>query len=260
MIYYKTKNEIELIRQSCQLASKALAVAAKLVKPGISTLELDKAAEKFVIDNGGVPAFKGYKGFPNSACISVNEEVVHGIPSAKKILKEGDIISFDFGVVMNGYYGDTAYTFAVGKIKPEVQKLLTVTKEALYKGIEQAVAGKRLGDISYAVQEQTEILHGYGVVRDLVGHGLGKSLHEDPEVPNYGKRGAGIKLQEGLVIAIEPMINLGKRNVVQLNDGWTVATQDKLPSAHFEHTVAVGSNKADILTSFKFVEEALANG
>ncbi len=257
MIYYKTKDEIELIRQSCQLASKALAIAAQHIKPGVSTLELDKAAEDFVLSNGGVPAFKGYKGFPNSACTSVNEEVVHGIPSAKRILKEGDIISFDFGVLMNGYYGDTAYTFTVGEIKPEIQKLITVTKEALYKGVEQAVAGKRLGDISYAIQEHTEIKNGYGVVHDLVGHGLGKKLHEDPEVPNYGRRGSGIKLQEGLVIAIEPMINLGKRQVVQLSDGWTVATQDKLPSAHFEHTIAVGKDKADMLTTFKYVEEVL---
>jgi methionyl aminopeptidase len=258
MIYYKTRDEIELIRQSCQLASKALAIAAQLIKPGVSTLELDKAAEDFVLSNGGTPAFKGYRGFPYSACVSINEEVVHGIPSASRILKEGDIVSFDFGVLMNGYYGDTAYTFAVGEIKPEVKKLMTITKEALYKGIEQAVVGRRLGDISYAIQELTEIKQGYGVVRDLVGHGVGKKLHEDPEVPNYGRRGAGIKLQEGLIIAIEPMINLGKRNVVQLSDGWTVATQDKLPSAHFEHTIAVGKDKADLLTTFKFVEEALA--
>ncbi len=254
-LYYKTKEEIELIRESSLLVGKALAEVAKVIKPGVSTLFLDKVAYEFINDNNAVPAFLNYNGFPNSLCISVNEAVVHGIPG-KYELKDGDIVSVDCGVVKNGFFGDSAYTFAIGEVKAEVLKLLAITKESLYKAIDTAVVGKRLGDIGDAVQSIAEA-NGYGVVRELVGHGIGRDLHESPEVPNYGKRGSGMKLQEGLVIAIEPMINLGKRGVKQENDGWTIITSDRLPSAHFEHTVAVGKEKADILSSFVYIEEAL---
>lgn len=254
-LYYKTKEEIELIRESSLLVGKALAEVAKVIKPGVSTLFLDKVAYEFINDNNAVPAFLNYNGFPNSLCISVNEAVVHGIPG-KYELRDGDIVSVDCGVVKNGFFGDSAYTFAIGEVKAEVLKLLAITKESLYKAIDTAVVGKRLGDIGDAVQSLAEA-NGYGVVRELVGHGIGRDLHESPEVPNYGKRGSGMKLQEGLVIAIEPMINLGKRGVKQENDGWTIITSDRLPSAHFEHTVAVGKEKADILSSFVYIEEAL---
>lgn len=254
-MYYKTKEEIELIRESSLLVGKTLAEVAKVIKPGVTTLSLDKIAYEFINDNKAVPAFLNYNGFPNSLCISVNSHVVHGIPN-KKELKDGDIVSVDCGVVKNKFFGDSAYTFAVGDVKEEVLNLLAVTKESLYKGIEMAVAGKRVGDVSEAVQAYAE-KHGYSVVRELVGHGIGQNLHESPEVPNYGKKGTGLKLQEGLVIAIEPMINFGKRNIVQENDGWTIRTADNMPSAHFEHTVAIGKNKADILSSFAFVEEVL---
>lgn len=254
-LYYKTKEEIELIRESSLLVGKTLAEVAKVIKPGVTTLSLDKIAYEFINDNKAVPAFLNYNGFPNSLCISVNSHVVHGIPN-KKELKDGDIVSVDCGVVKNKFFGDSAYTFAVGDVKEEVLNLLAVTKESLYKGIEMAVAGKRVGDVSEAVQAYAE-KHGYSVVRELVGHGIGQNLHESPEVPNYGKKGTGLKLQEGLVIAIEPMINFGKRNIVQENDGWTIRTADNMPSAHFEHTVAIGKNKADILSSFAFVEEVL---
>jgi methionyl aminopeptidase len=256
-LYYKTKEEIELIRESSLLVGKTLAEVAKVIKPGITTLTLDKVAFEFINDNKAVPAFLNYSGFPNSLCISVNAHVVHGIPG-KYELKDGDIVSVDCGVVKNKFFGDSAYTFAIGEVKPEVLDLLKVTKESLYKAIEMTVAGKRIGDISDAVQHHAES-HGYSVVRELVGHGVGKSLHESPEVPNYGKKGTGLKLQEGLVIAIEPMINLGKKTIIQENDGWTIRTADNLPSAHFEHTVAVGKEKADILSSFEFVEEVLKN-
>jgi methionyl aminopeptidase len=255
MLYYKTSEEIELIRESSLLVSRTHAEVAKVIRPGITTLELDKLAEEFIRDNGGVPAFKGYNGFPFSLCISPNEQVVHGFPG-KYELKDGDILSVDCGVVKNGWYGDSAYTFAIGEVKPQVLQLLKVTKESLFKGIEMAVAGKRLGDVSEAIQTHAE-KHGYSVVRELVGHGIGKNLHEAPEVPNYGKRGAGIKLQEGLVIAIEPMINLGKKGIRQENDGWTISTADRMPSAHFEHTVAVKNGKADVLSNFGFIEEVL---
>ncbi len=254
-LYYKTKEEIELIRESSLLVGKTLAEVAKVIKPGVTTLFLDKIAFEFINDNKAIPAFLNYNGFPNSLCISVNEAVVHGIPG-KYVLKDGDIVSVDCGVVKNEFYGDSAYTFAIGEVKPEVLKLMEVTKESLYKAIEVAVVGMRLGDIGNAVQLFSEA-HGYGVVRELVGHGIGRNLHEAPEVPNYGKRGTGMKLQEGLVIAIEPMINLGKRNVKQENDGWTIRTADKLPSAHFEHTIAIGKDKADILSSFKEIEKVL---
>lgn len=256
MIYIKTREEIELMRESALIVSRALGIVAKEVKPGVEPVYLDKLAEEFIRDSGGVPAFKGYRGFPATLCISINEAVVHGIPT-KKPLNSGDIISVDCGVKKNGFYGDHAYSFGVGEIKPELEKLLQITKESLYKGIEQAVAGNRIGDISYAIQSHAE-KHGYGVVRELVGHGLGKNLHEDPEVPNYGRRGDGAKLKDGMVIAIEPMINLGKKNVKQLNDGWTIVTSDGLPSAHFEHDVAIINGKPEILSSFAFIEEALA--
>ncbi len=257
MIYYKTAEEIELLRLSNMLVAKTHGEIAKIIRPGIKTIELDKRAEEFIRDSGGVPGFLGYGGFPNTLCISVNETVVHGIPSNYE-LREGDIVSVDCGVVMNGYYGDSAYTFAIGEISEEKKKLLQVTKEALYLGIEKAVSGNRLGDISFAVQYHAQS-HGFSVVREMVGHGVGKNLHEKPEVPNYGKRGRGIQLKEGLVIAIEPMINLGKKEIYQENDGWTIKTKDGEPSAHFEHTIAVKNGKADILSSFKFVEEVLNN-
>ncbi|MCW3103948.1 MAG: methionine aminopeptidase type [Bacteroidetes bacterium] len=256
-LYYKTKDEIELIRESSLLVGKTLAEVAKVIKPGVTTLSLDKVAYEFINDNKAVPAFLNYNGFPNSLCISVNAHVVHGLPG-KYTLKDGDIVSVDCGVVKNGFFGDSAYTFAIGEVKPEVLNLLKVTKESLYKAIEFCMAGKRIGDISEAVQSHAE-KNGYSVVRELVGHGIGKSLHESPEVPNYGKKGNGLVLQEGLVIAIEPMINMGKKAIIQENDGWTIRTADNLPSAHFEHTVAIGKNKADILSSFEFVEEVLKN-
>lgn len=254
-LYYKTKEEIELIRESSLLVAKTLAEVAKVIKPGVTTLSLDKVAYEFINDNKAIPAFLNYSGFPNSLCISVNSHVVHGIPNNYE-LKDGDIVSVDCGVVKNKFFGDSAYTFAIGEVKPEVLNLLKVTKESLYKGIEMAVAGKRLGDIGEAVQTYAET-NGYSVVRELVGHGIGLNLHEAPEVPNYGKKGAGLKLEEGLVIAIEPMINLGKKAIIQENDGWTIRTADNLPSAHFEHTITIGKNKADILSSFEYIEEAL---
>ncbi len=255
MIYLKTDEEIELLRASNMLVAKTLGEIAKAVKPGVTTLELDKIAEEFIRDNGGIPGFLGYQGFPNTLCTSVNEQVVHGIPNNDP-LKEGDVVSVDCGVLLNEFYGDSAYTFAVGEVSKEVADLLKSTKESLYKGIENAVAGKRIGDIGYAIQKYNED-NGYTVVREMVGHGVGRGLHESPEVPNYGRRGSGTLLKPGMVIAIEPMINLGKRNIVQENDGWTIRTIDKKVSAHFEHTIAVQKNEADILSSFKFVEEVL---
>ena len=257
MIYYKTADEIELLRKSNMLVARTHGEMAKLIKPGVSTLKLDKVAEEFIRDNDGVPGFLGYQGYPNTLCISINDTVVHGIPSNYE-LKDGDIVSVDCGVLMNKYYGDSAYTYTVGEVKSEIIKLLEITKESLYKGIEKAVVGSRLGDIGYAVQEHCES-NGYSVVREMVGHGVGKKLHEKPEVPNYGRRGSGIKLKKGLVLAIEPMINLGKKDIYQLEDGWTIKTRDGMPSAHFEHTVAIDQGKADILSSFEFVEEVLRN-
>lgn len=228
---------------------------AKHIKPGVTTISLDKIAEEFIRDNGGVPGFLNYGGFPNTLCISVNEAVVHGIPS-KRELVDGDIISVDCGVYMNGFHGDSAYTFTVGEVEKKVVDLLRVTKESLYLGIEKAVAGNRIGDISFAVQNHVESF-GYSVVREMVGHGVGRDLHEKPEVPNYGKRGRGMLMREGLVIAIEPMINLGVKEIVQEKDGWTIRTADNMPSAHFEHTIAVRKGKAEILSSFEFVEQEL---
>lgn len=255
MIRYKTKEEIELIRISSLLVGKTLAVVASEIKPGVSTASIDKIAETFILDNGAKPAFKNYRGFPGTLCVSPNAQVVHGMPG-KYILQDGDIISVDCGVLMNGFYGDSAYTFPVGNVKPEILKLLRVTKESLYKGLEKAIVGGRIGDISEAVQFHAES-NGFSIVRELVGHGVGKNLHEDPEVANYGRKGTGPKLAEGLVIAIEPMVNFGKRTIRQEKDGWTITTADGLPSAHFEHTIAVGMNKPDILSSFDEIEKVL---
>jgi methionyl aminopeptidase len=252
----KTEDEIALIRQSSLLVGKTLAELAPRIKPGASTLELDRIADQFIRDHQAYPGFLGYNGFPNSICASVNSAVVHGVPTSVP-LKDGDIVSIDIGVVKDGFWGDSAYTFAVGEVQPQVQKLLDVTRECLRLAIEQAVAGKRMGDIGYAVQQHAES-NGYGVVRELVGHGLGRNLHEAPEVPNYGRRGSGLVLQEGWVIAIEPMINLGSRQIREMEDGWTIRTSDQKPSAHFEHTLVVRKEHAEVLSSFKWIEEALA--
>lgn len=255
MIYYKTKEEIELIRESSLLVGKTIAEVAKSIKPGVTTLQLDSIAEQFIKDHNAMPSFLGYSGFPNSLCISVNDVVVHGIPS-KYVIKEGDIISVDCGVFKNGFHGDSAYSFAVGEIGEDKRKLLAITLESLLKGIEKVKVGNRIGDVSFAIQQHAEI-NGYGVVRELVGHGLGKDLHEKPEVPNFGKQGRGQKILEGLVIAIEPMINMGTKNVVHENDGWTIRTQDRKVSAHFEHTVAVTSSGVDVLSSFEEIEKVI---
>jgi methionyl aminopeptidase len=255
MINYKTEEEIELVRKSSLLVARTHAEIAGLIKPGITTLALDKIAEEFIRDNGGVPAFKGYGGFPNTLCMSPNDQVVHGIPN-DRVLEDSEILSVDCGVVMNGYYGDSAFTYEVGEVDAETKQLLKVTKESLYKGIEQAVPGNRIGDISYAIQQHAESF-GYGVVRELVGHGVGENLHESPEVPNYGRRGRGVMLKEGLVIAIEPMINMGTRRILQHNDGWTITTVDNKPSAHFEHTIVVRKGKAEILSSFEEIEKKI---
>ncbi|MDD3876303.1 MAG: type I methionyl aminopeptidase [Bacteroidales bacterium] len=255
MVFYKSQEEIEKIRNSSLIVAKALAEVAKVIKIGVSTKYLDKIAEEFILDNGAVPAFKGYRGFPATLCVSINEEVVHGIPG-NRVIENGDIVSVDCGVLKEGYYGDSAYTFSLGNVNPEVQKLLEITKESLYKAIDVAVHGKRLGDIGFEVQTHVE-KHGFSVVRDLVGHGIGKNLHEKPNVLNYGQRGNGMLLKEGLVIAIEPMINLGTYKIVEQRDKWTIKTMDNKPSAHFEHTIAVGRNNADILSSFKFIEDVL---
>jgi len=256
MIFVKTAEEIELLRESNRLVGKTLGEMARHIRPGISTLELDRIAEEFIRDHGAEPGFKGYDGFPGALCISVNDVVVHGIPSADCVLKEGDIVSIDCGTLKNGFYGDSAYTFEVGEVAEDIRKLLQVTKESLYKGIEKAVVGMRIGDIGHAVQSWCEA-GGYSVVRELVGHGVGHDLHENPQVPNYGRQGQGVKLKEGMVIAIEPMINLGERYIYQEEDGWTIRTRDKKPAAHFEHTVAVGKKGADILSTFEYVEKEL---
>lgn len=258
MIYLKTDEEIELMREANQLVGKTLAEVGKHVAPGVSTLQLDKIAEEFIRDHGAVPAFLGYGGFPNSICASVNEQVVHGIPSSSKILNEGDIISVDCGTILNGYVGDSAYTFCVGEVDPKVKDLLRTTKESLYLGIQAAVEGKRIGDISNAVQTYCES-HNYSVVRELVGHGIGKRMHEEPEVPNYGRRGCGPLLKSGMCICIEPMINMGSKNVVFECDGWTVRTKDRKCSAHFEHCIAIRPDGPQILSSFDFIEEVLGS-
>jgi methionyl aminopeptidase len=253
----KSEEEIELIRISSLLVGKTLAEVARHVAPGVTTLHLDSIAETFIRDHGAVPGFKGYHGYPATLCTSVNDQVVHGIPNDNP-LKDGDIVSIDCGVKLNGYYGDSAFTFTIGQVKPEVLMLLQRTKESLYKGIEVAIAGNRVGDIGYSIQTYCES-YGYGVVRDLTGHGLGTQLHEKPEVPNFGRRGNGKELIAGMVIAIEPMINLGSRKVFQLRDGWTIKTYDGLPSAHFEHDVVVREGKAEILSTFEYIEEVLNN-
>lgn len=258
MIYLKTDEEIELMREANQLVGKTLAEVGRHVEPGVSTLQLDKIAEEFIRDHGAVPAFLGYGGFPNSICASVNEQVVHGIPSSSKILNEGDIISVDCGTILNGYVGDSAYTFCVGEVDPKVKDLLQTTKESLYLGIQAAVEGKRIGDISNAVQTYCES-HNYSVVRELVGHGIGKRMHEEPEVPNYGRRGCGPLLKSGMCICIEPMINMGSKNVVFERDGWTVRTKDRKCSAHFEHCIAIRPDGPQILSSFDFIEEVLGS-
>lgn len=255
MIYYKTDEEIELVRKSCLLVCKTLTHIASRIQPGITGAILDKEAEELIRDHGAVPGFKGYRDFPATLCISRNEVVVHGIPS-KHEFQDGEIVSIDCGVYWNGFYGDAAYTFPLGNVKESVMELCRVTKTSLYRAIEMAVAGKRIGDIGFAVQNYVERENGYGVVRDLVGHGVGKELHEEPEVPNHGKRGKGIKLKEGLVIAIEPMVNLGKKEVKAHSDGWTIYAKDKKPSAHYEHTIAVRKNEADILSNHTMIEEA----
>jgi len=257
MIYYKSDEEVEIQRNSSLLVGKTLAEVAKAIKPGIKTIELDAIAEEFIRDHGAVPGFKGYGGFPATLCISVNEAVVHGIPDERELI-DGDLLSVDCGTLMNGFYGDSAYTFAVGNVKEEHLLLMQRTKESLYLAIDQAVSGRRIGDIGYAIQSYVEGF-GYSVVRDLVGHGVGRNLHEKPEVPNYGRRGSGMKLKSGLVLAIEPMINLGVKEVVQDNDGWTIRTADSKPSAHYEHNIVVRNGKADILSTFDYIEEVLNN-
>ena len=254
MIYLKSDEEIELLRISNQIVAKTLAEIAKIIAPGVSTAQLDKVAEEFIRDNGAVPGFLGYGGFPGSICTSVNDQVVHGIPSDKVILEDGDIISVDCGAYINGFHGDSAYTFCVGDVKPEIRELLRTTKESLYKGIEQAQEGRRLGDLGYAIQNYCES-KGYSVVREMIGHGVGRNLHESPEVPNYGRKGNGPMLKSGMTIAIEPMINLGSRHLVFEEDGWTTRTLDRKPSAHFEHSVAIRKGKADILSSFEYIEQ-----
>lgn len=258
MIFLKSDEEIELLRISNQIVAKTLAELAKTIAPGVSTMQLDKIADEFIRDHGAVPNFLNYGGYPNSICASVNEQVVHGIPSDKVFLEDGDIISVDCGALINGFHGDSAYTFCVGDVKQEVKDLLRTTKESLYKGIEQAEEGRRLGDIGNAIQRHCED-RGYSVVREMIGHGVGRKLHEAPEVPNYGRKGNGIMLKSGMTIAIEPMINLGSRHLVFEKDGWTTRTLDRKPSAHFEHSVAIRRGKADILSSFEYIEQVLGN-
>jgi methionyl aminopeptidase len=255
MIIVKTREEIEIMRESALVVSRTLGMLASEVKPGVTTLYLDKLAEDFIRAEGAIPGFLGLYDFPNTLCMSPNEQVVHGIPN-KTPLKEGDIISIDCGALKNGFYGDHAYTFAVGEIADEVKKLLAVTKQSLYEGIRNFKVGNRVGDVGYAIQKYTED-HGYGVVRELVGHGLGRTMHEDPEMPNYGKRGRGKKFMEGMVVAIEPMTNLGTHKIRQHSDGWTITTLDNKPSAHFEHDVAIVNGKPELLSTFKYVNEAL---
>ncbi len=254
MLYFKTKDEIELIRESSLLVSKTLAEIAKAVKPGITTLSLDKLAEEFIRDHGAVPSFKGYRNFPSSLCISINEQVVHGLPS-NRMVEEEDMVSVDCGVFLNGFHGDSAYTFYMGDDAAKL-KLIYITKECLDLGVEKAISGMRTGDIGDAIQTYA-IKNGYGVVRELIGHGVGRDLHEKPDVPNYGRKGSGMQLKEGMTIAIEPMINIGTKEVFTESDGWTISTKDGMPSAHFEHTVAIGRNQADVLTTFEYIEEVL---
>ena len=251
----KTTEEVERLRENAIIVSKTLAEVAKHIKPGVKTITLDQIAEEYIRDEGAVPGFKGYRGFPGTLCISVNEEVVHGIPG-ERVLKNGDVVSIDCGCIKHGFYGDSAYSFPVGEVKSEVMDLLRRTKESLFRALDVALTGKRVGDISSTVQDYVESF-GYSVVRELVGHGLGRELHEKPDIPNYGRKGSGAKLQDGLVICIEPMINLGTKNVVQAPDGWTIRTFDRKPSAHYELTVVVRKEKADVLSTFSYIEEVL---
>ncbi|HRK52478.1 MAG TPA: type I methionyl aminopeptidase [Cyclobacteriaceae bacterium] len=253
MIHYKTAEDIQVIKEGAQILGQAHGEVARLVKPGVKTKDLDKIAEEYIKDHGGSPSFKGYNGFPAALCISVNETVVHGFPSQYE-LKETDVISVDCGVYYKDFHSDSAYTYPLEGVSQEVLDLLDRTYDSLYLGIEQAKVGNRIGEISFAIQSYVEQF-GYGVVRELVGHGVGKDLHEDPEVPNYGKRGRGAKIKAGMVFAIEPMINLGTKSVVQEDDGWTIRTADRKPSAHFEHTVAVLEDKTEVLTTHKYIEE-----
>jgi methionyl aminopeptidase len=255
MIHYKTSEEVEKIKQSADILGRAHGEIAKHVKKGVKTSFLDKVAEEFIRDHGAVPSFKGYNGFPSSLCISVNEVVVHGFPSEYE-LKDGDIISVDCGVFHQGFHSDSAYTYPIGEVPPSVLALLRATRDSLYLGIDQATFGNRVGDIGHAIQKFVEA-KGYTVVRELVGHGLGRKLHEAPEVPNYGKRGSGPLLKQGMVIAIEPMINLGTRNIVQEKDGWTIRTADRKPSAHYEHTIAIFEDRTEVLTTHKYIEEII---
>lgn len=255
MIHYKTAEEIEIMRHSCLMVGKTHAELAKVLKPGMTSKQVNDLAETFIRDNGGVPSFLNYGGYPFATCISINDAVVHGFPSDYE-LKDGDIVSLDIGVYKNGFHGDSAYTYAIGEVTEEARRLLKVTKESLYKGIEKARQGNRVGDIAFAIQEHTEKKNGYGVVRDLVGHGLGRSMHEEPQVPNYGKRGSGAKLKAGMVLAIEPMINMGVKEVFQEDDGWTIRTNDGKLSAHFEHDVCITKGDPDILSSFAEIEVA----
>lgn len=255
MIKVKTREEIELMRESALIVSKTLGEVAKAITPGVTTLQLDKIAEECIRDHGAVPGFLGLYDFPNTLCMSPNEQIVHGIPNSEPLV-EGDIISIDCGALKNGFYGDHAYTFPVGEIAPEVEKLLKITKESLYVGIREFKLNNRVGDVGYAIQQYCEA-HGYGVVRELVGHGLGKNMHEDPEMPNYGRRGRGKKFVEGMVVAIEPMINMGTKRIKQHRDGWTITTLDNLPSAHFEHDVALVNGKPELLSTFAYIYEAL---
>ncbi|CAN5133035.1 type I methionyl aminopeptidase [soil metagenome] len=253
MIIFKSDEEVEIIRKNCLLVNETIAEIAKQLKPGVTTQYLNDLADDYIRDHGAIPSFKNYHGFPYASCMSVNDAVVHGFPTSEE-LNDGDIVSIDIGVYRHQFHGDSAYTFGIGEITENIQQLMRVTKDSLYRGIEKAIAGNRIGDISNAIQEYTERKYGYGVVRELVGHGVGKDLHEDPQVPNYGKRGSGAKLAEGIVIAIEPMINMGKKDVFNDKDGWTIRTKDRKPSAHYEHTVCIKKNKANILSSFEKIE------
>ncbi|MCB8994485.1 MAG: type I methionyl aminopeptidase [Bacteroidales bacterium] len=255
MIIIKTTEEIEKLRNSNQLVSKTLAEIAKYIEPGVTTEKLDKIAEEFIRDNNAIPGFLNYNGYPKTLCTSVNSQVVHGIPSSY-VLKDGDVVSVDCGVILDGFYGDTAYSFEIGEVAEPVRKLLRITKEALYLGVEKAIEGNRIGDIGFAIQQHSENA-GYSVVREMVGHGLGRNLHEEPEVPNYGSKGTGVKVKKGMVICIEPMINMGKKQIVQEADGWTIRTSDNMPSAHFELAVAVDNGKPDILSTFSYIEQVL---
>jgi methionyl aminopeptidase len=255
MVFIKTEEEIEILKQSSLLVSKTHAMLASEVKEGVSTIKLDKLAEQFIRDNGGIPGFLNYNGFPNTLCVSVNDVVVHGIPG-NQMLKNGDIVSIDCGVILDGWYGDSCYTFMVGEVSPETKKLVETTKQCLYKGLEKAIEGLTLGDIGFEIQKHAEH-KGFSVVRELVGHGIGKKLHEAPEVPNYGKKGRGLKLQERMVLAIEPMINMGGKEIIQDKDGWTIRTIDGKPSAHFEHSVVIRKHEVEILSDFSIIEKEL---